>query len=324
MKQHFFETQHMSEWQAFEKKLEWLSARSSTLTAPLDLDLFPDQYRRLCHQYAIARERGYSLTLLNKLNDLILAGHRQLYRHRLPLLGPLLYFLMYDFPGAVREQKAWNLISAAAFLLPLIGLWTLVAKQPDMIYSLLDHDTVAHMEKLYDPDAGFRDQRQVSDDIKMFGYYIMNNIGIAFRTFASGIFLGVGALFVEVFNGAYFGAIAAHIINVEYQQPFFTFVVAHGAPELTAIVLSGGSGLRLGWALIAPGVYSRRRALQQAAQKAMPVMYGAFGLLLLAAFMEAFWSPRQFAPEIKYGVGIASWTLLYLYLLLAGRARRAA
>lgn len=324
MKQHFFETRHQPAWRAFEQKLDWLERRKRDSNKTPDLGDFPQQYRQLCHQYAIARERGYSLPLLNKLNQMILAGHRQLYRHRLPVLGPLLYFLLYDFPAAVREQKAWNLISAAAFILPLVGMWLLVSQQPDMVYSLLDEASVEHMETLYDPDSSLRDKRDGSDDVQMFGYYIMNNIGIAFRTFASGIFLGIGALVVELFNGAYFGAIAAHIINVGYQQPFFTFVVAHGAPELTAIVLSGGCGLRLGWALIAPGAYARRVALQRAAQKAMPVMYGAFGLLLLAAFVEAFWSPRQFDPTVKYTVGAISWVLLYLYLLFAGRVRHAA
>lgn len=55
----------------------------------------------------------------------------------------------------------------------------------------------------------------------------------------------------------------------------------------------------------------------------MPVMYGAFMLLLMAAFIEAFWSPRQFDPVIKYSVGAALWALLYLYLLFAGRRHAA-
>ena len=29
----------------------------------------------------------------------------------------------------------------------------------------------------------------------MFGYYVMNNIGIAFQTFASGLLFGLGTLF---------------------------------------------------------------------------------------------------------------------------------
>ena len=42
-------------------------------------------------------------------------------------------------------------------------------------------------------------------------------------------------------------------------------------------------------------------------------------LLVLAAFIEAFWSSRELAPQIKYGMGAACWALLALYLLFAGR-----
>lgn len=36
----------------------------------------------------------------------------------------------------------------------------------------------------------------------MFGYYIMNNIGIAFQTFASGLLFGLGSLFFPCFSTA--------------------------------------------------------------------------------------------------------------------------
>lgn len=122
-----------------------------------------------------------------------------------------------------------------------------------------------------------------------------------------------------LFNGSFFGAVAAHLTNNGMSEPFFTFVIAHGAPELTAIVLAGGAGLRLGWALLAPGPWTRLDALRQSASEAMPVMYGAFALLLMAAFIEAFWSPRLFEPWIKYSVGSTLWILLFGYLFAGGR-----
>lgn len=322
MKQQQFEARYRDEWQAFAQTLEQLQG-SRNAGAPASLGSFPEQYRRLCHQYALARERGYGLPLIEQLNALVLQGHRQLYRHRLPLLAPLMHFLLAGFPRAVREQASWNLVSALFFCGSLAFMWLLVWQQPDMVYSLVDAETLNGIEDMYEPGAGFREERDSGDDVTMFGYYIWNNIGIAFRTFASGIFFGIGALVVELFNGAFFGAIAAHLVNVEHHEPFFTFVIAHGAPELTAIVLAGGCGLRLGWALMAPGPWSRIHALQRAARKTMPVMYGNFLLLLLAAFIEAFWSPRAFDPDIKYAVGAALWALLYLYLLLAGRRHAA-
>ena len=121
-----------------------------------------------------------------------------------------------------------------------------------------------------------------------------------------------------LFNGSFFGAAAGHLINVGAQEPFFTFGIAHGAPELTAIVLAGGAGLRLGWAIIAPGPWSRLDALRLAARDALPPMYGVFALLLLAAFIEEVWSPRALAPTINYSVGAACWGLVYHYLCVGG------
>ena len=320
MKQARFEQRYEADWHWLEQQFDVLERlRPDDRARDPRVASLPACYRRLCHQQALARERGYSLSLVQRLDDLVLRGYRLLYRPRLPVAEPVRRFLIRDFPRAVRAQWPWQLASAAAFCLSLLLLWWLVRSEPEMVYALLDADTASQMEDMYHPDAPHRHQRDSGDDVTMFGYYIYNNIGIAFRTFAGGIFFGIGALIVMLFNGSYFGAVAAHLTNSGFHEPFFTFVIAHGAPELTAIVLAGGAGLRLGWALLAPGPWSRLTALRLAAGDAMPVMYGAFALLLLAAFVEAFWSPRLFEPWIKYSVGGLCWLLTLAYLLLAGR-----
>ena len=320
MKQGLFESRHEAEWQTFDGLLQKLESSSSRKAATLpQCDQFPDLYRRLCHQYALACERAYGMALQQRLNNLVIRGHRQLYRFRKPLWASLLQLLAADFPRTVRAMWRWQLCSLAVFAGSLALVWVLVLQQPELVYSVIDEGTLETMEYLYEPGSEVHDQRDASDDVMMFGYYISNNIGIAFRTFGSGLFLGIGSLLVMLFNGSLFGAIAAHLTNVGSHEPFFTFVVAHGAPELTAIVLAGGAGLRLGLSLLAPGPYSRLDALKLAASDSLPVVYGCFFLLLGAAFIEAFWSPRQFDPVIKYSVGAVSWILVVAYLLLAGR-----
>jgi len=47
-------------------------------------------------------------------------------------------------------------------------------------------------------------------------------------------------------------------------------------------------------------------------------------MLLVAAFVEAFWSSARWVPdEVKYGVGALCWLLVFAWLGLMGRARRA-
>jgi uncharacterized membrane protein SpoIIM required for sporulation len=87
-------------------------------------------------------------------------------------------------------------------------------------------------------------------------------------------------------------------------------------------VLCGAAGLRLGYSLIAPGRLRRVDALRVGAREALPLVIGSAGMLVLAAGIEAFWSPRTEVPvQIKYGVGIAMWLLTTAYFCLMGRRR---
>jgi uncharacterized membrane protein SpoIIM required for sporulation len=123
-----------------------------------------------------------------------------------------------------------------------------------------------------------------------------------------------------VYNGALIGAVSGHLTNVGFTTPFFTFVIGHGSFELTAIVLAGAAGLKIGYALLVPGQLTRLQALQQSAQGAIELVYGVILMLLIAAFIEAFWSSNNlFAPWQKYTVGALLWALVLGYLLSSGR-----
>jgi uncharacterized membrane protein SpoIIM required for sporulation len=82
--------------------------------------------------------------------------------------------------------------------------------------------------------------------------------------------------------------------------------------------------LRLGWGLIAPGRLRRVDALRAAAAQAVPLVAGAASMLVVAAAIEAFWSPRsEIPPQIKYTVGATLWGIVLAYFLIMGRARAA-
>ena len=128
-------------------------------------------------------------------------------------------------------------------------------------------------------------------------------------------------MFFLVFNGLQMGAVAAHVTNIGHGGPFWSFVATHGAFELTAIVLAGTAGLKLGLALLAPGRRTRRRALVEEARDSVPLLYGFTALLLIAAFVEAFWSSSMMIPPgVKYTVAAICWVMVYAYLLLGGKS----
>ncbi len=316
MKQQHFEARQRRFWDAMARTLDHLeeSRPGSPPIAPAE---FPAACRRLAHHLALARQRGYSLALTDWLNTLVLRAHRQLHRQPPPLGDRLRGLLLEEFPRAVRRQWPWHLASTLCLVLSGALLFMLVHTQPEMVFAVLDEQTLYNLEDMYSNRDDL--DRGPGDDLLMFGFYIYNNIGIAFRTFAGGLLLGVGALFIMVFNGGFLGAVSAHILHIDAGEAFFTFVIAHGAPELVAICLAGGAGLQLGAALLAPGQRSRLDALRAAAGRCLPVIAGVVLFLVAAAFIEAFWSPRAFAPEVKYSVGALSWLLVAAFLALGGR-----
>ena len=325
MKQDAFEQRHASEWQALEG---WLGlTRGARLPPPLpgsgavtlDATEFPAAYRRLCQHLALARRRGYSALLLSRLEAIAQAGHQRLYLPPTPRWRKALRFVAVDYPRLVRAHGGVMLASALLFYGPLFTWMLVLQVRPEWVYAVFGPDQIAQFESMYDP-ARDRWGRESGSDLMMFGYYIMNNISIGFRTFASGLLAGLGSVFVLVFNGVVIGSVAGHLTAIGYGDPFWRFVAGHSGPELTAIVLAGGAGLQLGLALIAPGRKPRLRALTDAGWDGARLVLGVFLLLLFAAFVEAYWSSISSIPAlIKYIVGIALWVLIHGWLLLGGR-----
>ena len=162
--------------------------------------------------------------------------------------------------------------------------------------------------------------REAWRNFLMAGFYIFNNITIAFQSFASGILFGLGTVYLTVTNGWVIGGAMGYMTRDPAGPAFFSVVGAHGALELTGIVMAAAGGLRLGLALLKPQGLSRRDALRLQGKQAVGLMNGGFLMLFIAAFIEGFWSPITSIPMIlKYIVSVAMWLLVYAYLLYAGR-----
>lgn len=326
MKQAAFESQYGDEWQQLERTLDSLEKRRSKARTAESLHDFPMRYRRLVGQHALAVERHYSIGLIDRLENLMQRGHHQLYRERELLLWQVLHFLVHSFPAAVRAKARFIWLAAVLFYAPalLVGTWCFV--NPDAVYSVLEPESVATFEYMYDPAnsrIGRTAERQSDSDFAMFGFYIYNNTSIGFRVFAGGMLFGLGTVFITAFNGVVIGATAGHLTSLGYTDTFWGFVSGHSSFELTAIVISSAAGLMLGNALLFPGGRRRLDALNRAAAEAVPLITGAALFFLVAAFIEGFWSSASLDPLTKYVVGIVLWGLVIAYLALSGRNRHA-
>jgi len=319
MKQERFVAMHSREWDRLQA---WLNAlerrRGQTLRQDSALD-FPREYRRLCQQLALARGRGYSHEVTERLQRIVQQGHRVLYRPPAPRWHRVAVFLLAGFPQLVRSQWRCMLAAAALFFLPALLMLVLMQWKPDLAQTVFSSEQLAGFEKMYDP-ANEHIGRSSGTDMQMFGYYVLNNVSIAFRSFASGLFFGVGAVYVLGANGVLIGGVAGHLTAIGYGGPFWRFVVGHSAFELGALVIAGGAGLQLGLTLLAPGRQRRGPALVAAGWIGAQLALGAFAMLLVAAFIEAYWSSIAALPDVvKFGSGGLMWVLVLGWLWRGGR-----
>ena len=327
MRQHVFEQRYGREWAEFEA---WLARRAGAGKelpgkdgSLSDADL-PRRYRRLCHQLAIARDRRYGSDVVDRLHAIAIEVHQVLYAGRSRHDRAWLAYIFGGFARNVRSGRGLVLAAALLFFVPLALMIAVTQVYPDAVYYLLPGDKIADFESMYGPDANRLGRRAAESDFYMFGFYIFNNVRIAFQTFAGGLVFGIGAVFFLVFNGLVIGAVAGHVTVIGYGAAFWSFVAGHTALELGGIVLSGAAGLRLGTALLAPGRLTRKDALAAAGRDAAGIMYGVAAMIVAAAFVEAFWSSNTAIPHaVKYGVGAALIALTIGYFVYAGRSRAA-
>ncbi|MGH8026852.1 MAG: stage II sporulation protein M [Pseudoxanthomonas sp.] len=325
MRQEQFVARHQREWQLFE---HWLQTRGNARhalaernTGEIGDEDIPARYRRLCQQLALARKRGYSPVVTMRLQALMQRGHNLLYRTPAPRWRRAVEFLLADFPRLVRSEAGCMWAALALFAVPLVAMFVLLQFYPELIHGLMSPQELAQHERNFDPaSTDSKLGRESGTDWYMFGVYIMNNISIGLRTFASGLLFCVGSVYVLITNGISIGATFGHLQKIGSADPLWRFVAGHAPFELTAIVIAGGAGLQLGLNLIAPGRRTRIDALVAGGIKGAKLCLGIAFMLLVAAFIEAFWSSTQSIPaSIKYTVSGVLWTLVLLWLWRGGR-----
>jgi len=283
----------------------------------LDPQRFLALYRTCCEHLALAEARSFPSGIVERLSIVTARAHQIVYRQSDFGIARIARVLLNRFPATVRAHRGYVALAALLFFGPALALGIAVYHKPDLILSIVDAGTAAKFEKMYDPSNEVLGRlRDAGTNWMMFGFYIMNNITIAFQCFASGILLGIGSVYFIAMNGAFGGAIAGYVASAGFGGTFFSFVATHCAFELTAIVLCGAAGLRIGRAVLLPGRLPRTAALEIAAKDSSIIVFGSVVMLIIAAAIEAFWSSAAWiTPAAKYSGAVACWILLALFFL---------
>ena len=264
-------------------------------------------YRGAAADLALARRGHPGDPIVARLESLVARARQAVYADE-PRRGSLRTFFARTYWVRVRERPGPLLLAIALLLVPalLAGLWAM-------------NDTAAAVGLVPEQFQGavepVGDTGMTTAESTAFSTAVMtNNIQVTFLAFAAGLLCGLGTAVVVAFNGATLGAVAGAAIANGNGAQFAEFVIAHGVIELSCIAVAAAAGMRMGYAIVAPGPRTRMLALVEEARTAIVIVLGTVPWVILAGIIEGFVTRAGFGlvPGIVLGVGVGAvyWTLV--------------
>lgn len=276
-------------------------------------------YRGVCADVARARAIGLPRDVLDYLDDLASRAHNQLYGVRQTGFARSLFRdALHEFPRELRAHGWFFVLAILLFYGPFLFGAFATTVDGEFAARVLSPDQLANLEQMYSGSIA----RSSSQDAGMAGFYVWNNVGIAFSAFALGILYGLGTLYYLVYNGLVIGTVFGYLFSVGLGGNLLEFTAGHSAWELTGICVSGAAGLRMGWALVATNGLTRLQSLRAAGPSLYRLVLGTALMLLIAASIEGFWSAGPVPRSGKLAFGAVQVVIVTSWLAFGGRRVR--
>lgn len=316
MKLGTFLRERQEDWDALESLIGRAKGKPERLGAKEVLKL-GRLYRALVADVAKARVAFPDDPATARLEGLVLRARPIVYSSEGGARHPI-RFLTTGFWRRSMERPVFLVIALTLLLTPaLLGaLWVVLDEASAL--GVVPSEFASALDPASGTDMGADAELQA----EFSAFLITNNVTVAILAFAAGIFFGIGTGYVLIQNGLILGVLGGFLVKGGDGGFFLELAAAHGVLELSCIVVAAAAGLRMGWALVNPGVRSRREALGIEASSAVLMTAGIVPWLVVAGVIEAFVSRRGLAAVPMAVVGIVVGGAFWVLMWTRGRPRR--
>jgi len=291
-------------------------ARKLSTLSPGELDELVSLYQRAGSHLAHARiEFGADEGLVGRLTFLVAEAHGVLYaRRETNARAAVGRFLSLTFPAAVWRIRRFILAATLLTMVPWIVMQVWIGVSPEA-FDLTGDPAVTQAYI----DNDFEDYYSSQPAQNFAGQVFLNNVRVGILAFAAGILLCVFTAFILIYNGANVGVAGGLFTHVGEWERFWGLILPHGLLEISAVIVSGAAGLRLGWAVIAPGDATRWDALSAIGRDTGNVVIGLVLAFAVAGLIEGFVTGQPWPTSLRVGIGAAAFFAFWGWTLVHGR-----
>jgi len=221
------------------------------------------------------------------------------------------------FPAQLWQLRYFHLVSFGIILL-CTGLGFIIVHQnfemasvfiPGMLRS--SHDLDAY---LFSSQAQHKMLTSGRDwgalQKSMFAQFLMiNNISVAVRGYLFGFLFGIPTAYILIQTGLMLGTLPALFYGGDFVG-IWAWLLPHGVPEVSAIILAGGAGLKVGLSMLSP-----QSSLKHAVKATMGTLVICTLLLIWAGLVESFVRQSALSNHDRFMIaGVSVIPLLLLFL----------
>ena len=285
---------HRDSWDRLERLV-----RNRNRLGGAEIDELVELYQRASTHLSVLRSGSSDSALVGRLSSLVARARSAVTGAHAPLSSEFIRFWTVSFP--VVAYRAWRWWLAAAILFfavaTVIALWVLGS--PDVQATI---GTPSELDQLVNHDfASYYNEHAAA----AFGLHVwVNNSWVAAKCIAFSVVLGVPIPFVLFANAANLGVVAGVMLQARKADVLFGLLLPHSLLELTAVLLAGAVGMRLGWSVIAPGDRPRGQVLAEQGRAVVSAALGLVVVLLVSGLIEAFVTPSPLPTFVRIGIGI--------------------
>jgi uncharacterized membrane protein SpoIIM required for sporulation len=307
-------TEHRPAWDRLAH-LSRRGGRRSSRLEPAELEELVQLYQRVSGHLSHARVAYADPSLTALLTRIVADANAVIYGARSSARTAARDFVLVTFPGAVWRIRRFVLVAALLTLVPAfaVGAWiansdaALDASAPEAVRA-------AYVEEEFEAYYSSEPASQFAAEVTF------NNIQVSVTAFALGILACVPTAGILAFNGANVGVAGGLFHAVGEWDRFWGLILPHGLLEISAVIVAGGAGLRLGWTLIDPGDRPRAQALTEEGRQAVVVVLGLVGAFVIAGLIEGFVTGSPLPTLVRVGIGVLVEVAFITYVVRLGRA----